>query len=134
MDFRDFEDKVSCPITVLQNVTFHRTLLDRFLVAFQEQVAKNAVYVTTEELELCIGCMQTPANVKLQKYCDDLTVQGDSCTTCSCRPLWCLTCMGKWFASRQDQNHPETWMSSKATCPLCRSRFCMLDVSQVQPM
>jgi hypothetical protein len=48
MDFRDFEDKVSCPITVLQNVTFHRTLLDRFLVAFQEQVAKNAVYVTTE--------------------------------------------------------------------------------------
>jgi hypothetical protein len=48
MDFRDFEDKVSCPITVLQNVTFHRTLLDRFLVAFQEQVATNAVYVTTE--------------------------------------------------------------------------------------
>lgn len=38
------------------------------------------------------------------------------------------------FASRQDQNHPETWMSSKATCPLCRSRFCMLDVCQVQPM
>lgn len=48
MDFRDFEEKVSCPITVLQNVTFHRTLLDRFLVAFQEQVAKNAVYETTE--------------------------------------------------------------------------------------
>lgn len=134
MDFRDFEDKVSCPITVLQNVTFHRTLLDRFLVAFQEQVAKNAIYVTTEELELCIGCMQTSANVKLQKFCDDMTVQGDSCTTCSCRPMWCLTCMGRWFASRQDQVHPETWMSSKATCPMCRSRFCMLDVCQVQPM
>jgi hypothetical protein len=48
MDFRDFEDMVSCGITVLQNVTFHRTLLDRFLVAFQEQVARNAIYVTTE--------------------------------------------------------------------------------------
>jgi hypothetical protein len=48
MDFRDLEDKVSCPITVLQNVTFHRTLLDRFLVAFQEQVSRNAIYVTTE--------------------------------------------------------------------------------------
>jgi hypothetical protein len=36
------------------------------------------------------------------------------------------------FASRQDQNHPETWMSSKCTCPLCRSCFCMLDVCQVQ--
>jgi hypothetical protein len=48
MDFRDLEDKVSRPITVLQNVTFHRTLLDRFLVAFQEQVTRNAIYVTTE--------------------------------------------------------------------------------------
>lgn len=38
------------------------------------------------------------------------------------------------FASRQDQTHPETWLSSKATCPLCRSHFCMLDVCQVQPM
>jgi hypothetical protein len=48
VDFRDLEDKVSRPITVLQNVTFHRTLLDRFLVAFQEQVAKNAIYATSE--------------------------------------------------------------------------------------
>ncbi|XP_021922898.1 E3 ubiquitin-protein ligase TM129 isoform X2 [Zootermopsis nevadensis] len=130
-DFRDLQDKVSRPITVLQNVTFHRTLVDRFLDAFREQVAENPFYETSQDLELCIGCMQTPSNVKLQKMCGDVTVQGDSCTTCYCRPMWCLECMGKWFASRQDQNHPETWMGSKCTCPLCRSCFCMLDVCQV---
>jgi hypothetical protein len=48
LDFRDLENKVSRPITVLQNVTFHRTLLDRFLVAFQEQVTRNPIYETTE--------------------------------------------------------------------------------------
>ena len=47
MDFRDLQDKVSRPITVLQNVTFHRTLTDRFLDAFREQVAENPVYETS---------------------------------------------------------------------------------------
>lgn len=48
LDFRDLQDKVSRPITVLQNVTFHRTLTDRFLDAFREQVADNPVYETSQ--------------------------------------------------------------------------------------
>lgn len=47
-DFRDLQDKVSRPITVLQNVTFHRTLVDRFLDAFREQVAENPFYETSQ--------------------------------------------------------------------------------------
>jgi len=47
LDFRDLQDKVIRPITVLQNVTFHRTLTDRFLDAFREQVAENPVYETS---------------------------------------------------------------------------------------
>lgn len=35
------------------------------------------------------------------------------------------------FASRQDQEKPETWLSSKCTCPMCRSTFCILDVSML---
>ncbi|XP_069672804.1 E3 ubiquitin-protein ligase TM129 [Periplaneta americana] len=131
LDFRDLQDKVSRPITVLQNVTFHLTLVDRFLEAFREQVAQNAVYETSQELEPCIGCMQTQSNVKLQNLCGGVVTQDDACNTCYCRPMWCLDCMGKWFASRQDQDRPETWLSSKCTCPLCRSRFCILDVCQV---
>jgi hypothetical protein len=33
---------------VLQNVTFHRTLVDRFLDAFREQVAENPFYDTSQ--------------------------------------------------------------------------------------
>ena len=54
--------------------------------------------------------------------------QSIQCQTCRCRPLWCLHCMGKWFASRQDQNTPHTWMTGTAPCPMCRSVFCMLDI------
>ncbi|XP_066999272.1 E3 ubiquitin-protein ligase TM129 [Anabrus simplex] len=132
LDFKDLQDKVSRPITVLQNITFHQTLNDRFLEAFREQVAENPEYTTNEELDLCIGCMQTTSNVKLRKLCVDLTPGEEPCTNCYCRPMWCIDCMGKWFASRQDQDHTETWMASKCTCPLCRSRFCMLDISLIQ--
>lgn len=36
------------------------------------------------------------------------------------------------FASRQDPSTPETWLSSKCTCPVCRAKFCILDVSSVK--
>ena len=54
-----------------------------------------------------------------------------ACETCYCRPMWCLTCLGKWFAMRQDKNRPDTWLSSKCPCPTCRSKFCLLDVSLI---
>ncbi|PSN53019.1 E3 ubiquitin-protein ligase TM129 [Blattella germanica] len=122
LDYRDLQDKISRPITILQNVTFHRSLIDKFLDAFREQVAENPVFET----------LQTESNVKLQKLCVEETDAGRPCNSCHCPPLWCLDCMGKWFASRQDQNETETWLSSKCTCPLCRSVFCMLDVCHVQ--
>jgi hypothetical protein len=48
LDFRDLQDRVSRPITVLHNVTFHRTLTDRFLDAFRQLVAENPVYETSQ--------------------------------------------------------------------------------------
>ncbi|KAF4533133.1 hypothetical protein B566_EDAN007944 [Ephemera danica] len=127
--FKDLQDKILQPIANIGNVTFPRTLSDRFLEAFQEQVEKNIVYTTNEELEPCIGCMQNTSNIKLQKLCG---TGADFCQTCFCRPMWCLYCMGKWFASRQDQAEPETWLGSDCPCPTCRSKFCMLDVCLVQ--
>ncbi|PIO13143.1 hypothetical protein AB205_0138330 [Aquarana catesbeiana] len=84
----------------------------------------------TIELEPCIGCMQTSANIKLVKNCHEPN-EGE-CQQCYCRPMWCLTCMGKWFASRQDQQHPETWLSSQVPCPTCRAKFCIVDVCIVR--
>lgn len=83
-----------------------------------------------QELEACIGCMQTRASVKLVKTCQE-AAEGE-CQQCYCRPMWCLTCMGKWFASRQDPQRPDTWLASRVPCPTCRARFCILDVCAVR--
>lgn len=48
LDFKDLQDKVSRPIVVLHNITFHRTLLDRFIDTFKEEVNKNPFYDTAE--------------------------------------------------------------------------------------
>lgn len=83
-----------------------------------------------QELEACIGCMQSRASVKLVKTCQE-AAEGE-CQQCYCRPMWCLTCMGKWFASRQDPQRPDTWLASRVPCPTCRARFCILDVCAVR--
>lgn len=46
--FEDLQDKVSRPIVILQNITFHRTLLDRFIDTFKEEVNKNPLYETAQ--------------------------------------------------------------------------------------
>lgn len=48
LDFKDLQDKVSRPIIIPQNITFHKTLLDRFISTFKEEADKNAVYSTAE--------------------------------------------------------------------------------------
>lgn len=80
-------------------------------------------------METCAGCLQKEANVKLQKLCTELR-EGD-CQQCYCRPMWCLDCMGKWFASQQDKDNSQTWLSGKTPCPTCRRRFCILDVCYI---
>ncbi|XP_031836808.1 E3 ubiquitin-protein ligase TM129 isoform X2 [Nomia melanderi] len=134
LDFKNLQDKVSRPIVILQNINFHKTLLDRFVDYFKERVQENPVYEFADELGQCIGCMQVASNVKLFKQCTRDIGSGhpEDCTTCYCRPMWCIDCMAKWFASRQDENAPETWLSSKCTCPVCRAKFCILDVSLIQ--
>ncbi|KAF5284436.1 hypothetical protein FQR65_LT13542 [Abscondita terminalis] len=126
LDFKDLQDRIARPITILPNVSIHKTLMDKFVDTFKEVVQENQSYSTDQEIENCIGCLQKPANVKLQKLCGEGADQ-EACATCYCRPMWCIDCMAKWFASRQDSDRPDTWLSSKCTCPMCRARFCLLD-------
>ena len=125
-DYNDLCNKVSGPILNVRNVVFHQTLTERFEEAFKEEVTQNGLYVTDREIQECIGCLYAPSDVKISKLCDDLNT-GD-CKHCLCRPMWCMRCMAKWFANRQDQSTPERWLSGKAPCPTCRSKFCMRDV------
>ncbi|XP_070516545.1 E3 ubiquitin-protein ligase TM129 isoform X1 [Cardiocondyla obscurior] len=133
LDFKDLQDKVLGPIAIPHNITLYKTLIDRFIDTFKEEVNKNPFYDTAEELGQCLGCLQTLSNVKLNRLCRSSEIVGlDDCTTCFCRPMWCIDCIAKWFASKQDENAPETWLSSKCNCPLCRARFCLLDVCFVR--
>lgn len=52
LDFKDLQDKVSRPIIVLQNITFHKTMLDRFIDTFKEEVNRNPFYDTTQVLNV----------------------------------------------------------------------------------
>ncbi|CAH1404270.1 unnamed protein product [Nezara viridula] len=129
-DFHLLQHKVDRPISILQGIVFYKTLTEQFLEVFEENVKKNPPYILPkdEQLDQCIGCMVAEPSVKLVKCCQD----PEPCTKCYCRPLWCLSCMGRWFASRQEQDQPETWLGSTCTCPLCRSVFCILDVCPLE--
>ena len=128
-EYGDIKDKLQSPVRNARNVVIHQTLSDQFLAAFGERVEANQQYFLPSDApqpEGCVGCMAHVSNIKLMKMCSD---PGDGeCQQCYCRPMWCFQCMGKWFASRQDQKRPETWMGSTAPCPTCRARFCVLDV------
>ena len=63
-------------------------------------------FFTLQEVDNCIGCMVAPSDVKLLRRCDTVNSDQpqpqdnppqDSCVTCYCRPMWCITCMGKWY-------------------------------------
>ncbi|CAM4609427.1 unnamed protein product [Leuciscus chuanchicus] len=130
-EYVELQEKLHAPIRNATNVVIHLTMSELFLETFKSYVRLNEVFrcPSGQELEPCIGCMQVNANVKLVRLC-----QGDGegeCQQCYCRPMWCLTCMGKWFASRQDQQQPETWLSSRVPCPTCRAKFCILDVCPI---
>lgn len=129
LEYKELERKIVNPVVNARQVVVQHSLSDRFLIAFTETVNVNPPVSVAGDLDMCIGCMEVAANVKLQRRCNTATVDGGgNCVTCYCRPMWCISCLSKWFAARQDQDHPETWLSSKAPCPTCRSTFCMLDV------
>ncbi|XP_034036811.1 E3 ubiquitin-protein ligase TM129 [Thalassophryne amazonica] len=133
-EFGEFREKLHAPLRNSANVVIHQTISELFLETFKAQVDLNQRYVVPsgQELEPCIGCLQVPANIKLIRLCrhdDDDSVS--DCQQCFCRPMWCLSCLGRWFASRQDQQRPETWLTNGVPCPTCRAKFCILDVCAI---
>ncbi|KAK7108994.1 E3 ubiquitin-protein ligase TM129-like [Littorina saxatilis] len=140
LEYSDLRGKLQAQVQNARHIVVRQSLSDQFLEAFSSTVSENPGFRPSPHLELeqCIGCMQKESDVKLQKNCREGNppeagepAGGPPCVQCFCRPMWCLECMGKWFASRQDQQRPETWLSGKAPCPTCRSVFCMLDVVKI---
>lgn len=140
---RELQTRLLQPVLVPDSLTLQAPLIERFLVVFKQHVDENPVYFIdqNQELEACIGCMQTEADVKIQKLCTSATEinqeeagvddeERRTCQDCNCRVLWCCSCMGRWWAARAED--PSKWLSAKGSCPLCRAVFCMLDICPVQ--
>ncbi|CAF1015953.1 unnamed protein product [Adineta steineri] len=132
-EYDDLQGKLEANIENVKNIVVRQSLSDLFLDDFRRLIVQNPKYrlpLNQQDLDTCIGCLQTNANVKLVKNCDASDI--GQCRTCFCRPMWCLECLGKWFASRQDQSRPDTWLQSTCPCPSCRSIFCILDISIIE--
>lgn len=52
LDFRDLQDRVARPISVLPNIKFHRTVMEQFVDTFREIVEKNPKYSTDQVRKL----------------------------------------------------------------------------------
>ncbi|XP_050090285.1 transmembrane protein 129 isoform X2 [Anopheles aquasalis] len=141
--YNDLRENIRCPVHVLPSVKF-QSLTDRFVEAFREVIAQNGTVVPVAggpiAGESCMACLQAQPDVKIEKRCLDVDQAGNQlpaaerCEPCRCRPHWCLSCLAVWFASRQERSEWNTWLSRKATCPMCRARFCVLDVCYLEPI
>ncbi|XP_036675701.2 E3 ubiquitin-protein ligase TM129 [Drosophila suzukii] len=139
LEFRNLEDRVRRPIAIPSNIQFHRNVIDRFVDVFKTQVALNPIFPADATTDKCFACMLNEPNTKIQKQCADLDrdgaplAEGACCSNCYCRPMWCVECLARWFAARQTDVDREVWLEQKCTCPMCRAKFCVLDVSFITP-
>lgn len=51
LDFKDLQDRISRPITILSSVQFHQTVMDRFIEVFKEQIGNNPKYVIEQQVK-----------------------------------------------------------------------------------
>ncbi|CAB3222702.1 unnamed protein product [Arctia plantaginis] len=132
---RDLQPRLLHPVRVPEHISLIPSLIERFVTVFRHYVDKNPVYYVDQEPELCIGCMQFPADVKINRRCHPPPphIEGGpvQCQQCNCRVLWCGGCMARWWAARA-RGPPAQWLGGRATCPVCRAAFCLLDVCPAQ--
>jgi len=97
LEYQNLQDKVTGTIDNIENIQVYKTVSERFVEVFKEQISENPRTTVGEELEACIGCMVQTANIKLVRTCESSQEGGDSaCVNCYCRPMWCVDCMAKW--------------------------------------
>uniref|UniRef100_A0A336MJS4 CSON000280 protein n=1 Tax=Culicoides sonorensis TaxID=179676 RepID=A0A336MJS4_CULSO len=139
--FKDIQDRLRRQVIILPNVRLQPTLIERFIEAFKDQVAANPKFTyTRNDLDTCFACFAAEPDVKIVKHCLDFNEHGEElgederCGNCYCRPMFCVSCCARWFSARQDEKSPETWLEKKSPCPMCRTRFCMLDVCYIEKL
>ncbi len=94
VEYRNLENKVRGTIDNFDNISIFKSVSERFIDVFKTHVEQNPTVSDIEQVDHCIGCMANPADCKLLRRCQENSQ--NPCVTCYCRPMWCLTCLGKW--------------------------------------
>ncbi|KAL4704696.1 hypothetical protein ACJJTC_011480 [Scirpophaga incertulas] len=136
MALQELQPRLRSQVRVPEHLSLLPSLIERFVTVFKQYVDQNPVYLADQEIELCIGCMSNPSDVKIKRRCisppPQLEGGPQQCEQCNCRVLWCCSCMGRWWAARA-RGPPSHWLAGRCTCPVCRARFCMLDICPARP-
>ncbi|VUZ55987.1 unnamed protein product [Hymenolepis diminuta] len=126
-EIESFRIHLRCQLVFAQGVSLEPSIIQRFLEVFTAAIHENDPIECSPsmELEKCIGCLTTQTNVALRHFCGS-----SECGSCKCRPMWCETCLGRWFASRLANTRVPTsdWLGSRVPCPTCRSQLCVRDI------
>lgn len=48
LDFKELQDRIHRPITILSGVNFNRSILERFIDVFKMAISNNAIYRTDQ--------------------------------------------------------------------------------------
>lgn len=88
LDFKDLQDRLNRPITILSSVKFHTSVIDRFVAVFNEEISRNPRYPFPQSnIDSCFACMVKRPDVKINKTCLDGNGE-NNCSNCFCRPMW----------------------------------------------
>ncbi|XP_044593761.1 E3 ubiquitin-protein ligase TM129 [Cotesia glomerata] len=134
-DVENFTGKVTMEIVTMPKCEFPKRLRELCIDWIKEEITKNPIYFTNEELEKCAVCINATSDIKLVKRCPDIPAvdNNPACRPCNCPPRLCIDCLVKWFITTSiDLTKPiENLVQIKSSCPHCRSTFCLTDVSYV---
>ncbi|KAG8038425.1 hypothetical protein G9C98_006121 [Cotesia typhae] len=134
-DVENFTGKVTMEIVTMPKCEFPKRLRELCIDWIKEEITKNPIYFTNQELEKCAVCINATSDIKLVKRCPDIPAvdNNPACRPCNCPPRLCIDCLVKWFITTSiDLTKPiENLVQIKSSCPHCRSTFCLTDASYV---
>ncbi|XP_053600604.1 uncharacterized protein LOC128669661 isoform X2 [Plodia interpunctella] len=112
---RDLQPRLVNPVRVPEHISLLPTLIERFVNVFKQHIEQNPVYYVDQELELCIGCMQSTADVKISRRClpPPQHLQGGppQCQQCNCsksvnNETWLISTLEHVIQKKMaDENH-----------------------------
>lgn len=69
LEFKSLQDRMLRPITILDGVTFSKTVIDRFVEVFKQQIESNPRYKTSEVIQIVCDLFDRFIYLKKKCFC-----------------------------------------------------------------